>query len=140
MRVGLDPVAECGTFRFVRDRDDKTGLSCNLLGADFFKKHYVNLERGAAMATKDQIDLLEAIKSHTSALETERDAASGLVRELLDLRLDNARSLLEWLSPILQLDPRVSQAAEMTPLSRIAAESGQYPRSMFARLQLSARR
>jgi hypothetical protein len=108
--------------------------------AHFFKKHYVNLERGAAMATKDQIDLFGAIKSHTSALETERDAASGLVRELLELRLDDARSLLEWLSPILQLDPGVCQAAEMTPLSSIAAESGQYPLSTFARLQQPARR
>ena len=30
------------------------------------------------MATKDQIDLFEAIKTHRSALEIERDAALGL--------------------------------------------------------------
>jgi hypothetical protein len=40
------------------------------------------------MATKDQIELLKAIRTHTSALETERDAASGLAREALDLRLE----------------------------------------------------
>ena len=82
-----------------------------------------------------EYQLFEAIKTHTSALETERDAASGLVRELLELRLDDARSLLEWLSPILQLAPGVCQASEMTPLSSIAAESGQYPSSTVARLQ-----
>jgi hypothetical protein len=50
------------------------------------------------MAREDQIKLFEAIKTHTSALETERRASSGLVGELLDLRVEAARSLLEWLS------------------------------------------
>ena len=64
------------------------------------------------MATEGQIELFEAVKTHTSALETERDAASGLVRELLDRRLEAARSLSEWLSTILRLDPEFSQVAE----------------------------
>jgi MerR family transcriptional regulator, light-induced transcriptional regulator len=67
------------------------------------------------MATKDQIDLFEAIKTHRSTLEIERDAALGVACELLDLRLHDARSLLEWLSTILQLDEGVYQAVEMTP-------------------------
>jgi MerR family transcriptional regulator, light-induced transcriptional regulator len=67
------------------------------------------------MATKDQIDLFEAIKTHRSTLEIERDAALGVACELLDLGLHDARSLLEWLSTILQLDEGVYQAVEMTP-------------------------
>jgi hypothetical protein len=92
------------------------------------------------MATKDQMDVYEAIKTHTSALETERHAASGLVREALDLRLEDARSLLEGLSTILQLDPAFSQAAEKTPLSSVAAGSDRGPQTTFGRLQQSVRR
>ena len=92
------------------------------------------------MTTEEQIELFEVIKTHTSALETERDAASGLVRELLDLRLEAAHSLLEWLSTILQLDPEFSQGAEMTPLSSVAVESGRDPLSTVALLQRSVRR
>jgi hypothetical protein len=92
------------------------------------------------MATKDQIELFESIKTHASALETERDAASGLARQLLDHRLEDARSLLEWLSPILQLDPGFSQADEMTPLSSAAAESSQDSHPMLPRLQPFVRR
>jgi hypothetical protein len=50
------------------------------------------------VATAEQIEIFEAIRIHTSALETERNAASGFARELLELRLEAARSLLEWLS------------------------------------------
>ena len=64
------------------------------------------------MATEGQIELFEAVRTHTSALETERHAASGSVRELLDRRLEAARSLSEWLSTILRLDPGFSQVAE----------------------------
>jgi hypothetical protein len=92
------------------------------------------------MAREDQIKLFEAIKTHTSVLETERHAASGLVRELLDPRLEAARSLLEWLSTILQLGPGFSKQLEMTPLSSVAVASGQDPPSTFARLQQLARR
>jgi hypothetical protein len=92
------------------------------------------------MATKDQIELLKAIRTHTSALETERDAASGLAREALDLRLEDARSLLEWLSTILQLAPGFFQVAEMTRLSDVAVESDQGPLTKFARWQHSVRR
>ena len=92
------------------------------------------------MATKDQIELFEAVRTHTSALETERDAASGLAREALDLRLEDARSLLEWLSTILQLAPVFCQVAEMTTLSNVAIKSGQGPLTKFARSQQSVRR
>jgi hypothetical protein len=90
------------------------------------------------MATEGQIELFEAVKTHTSALETERDAASGLVRELLDRRLEAACSLLEWLRPF--FSSGLSQAAEMMTLSSVAVEPGQDPLSTFARLQQSVRR
>jgi hypothetical protein len=92
------------------------------------------------MATKDQIELFEAIRTHTSALETERDAASGLARQALDFRLEDARSLLEWLSTILQPAHVFFQVAEMTTLSSVAVEAGQGPLTTFARSPQSVRR
>ena len=63
------------------------------------------------MATDGQVQLFQALKAHTAELETEQSAASGLDRAVLDHRIEAARMLLEWLSPILAIEPSNSNVA-----------------------------
>ncbi len=63
------------------------------------------------MATEDQVQLFQALKAHKAELETQQSAASGLDQEVLDHRIEAARLLLEWLSPILATESSNSNAA-----------------------------
>jgi hypothetical protein len=62
------------------------------------------------MATDAQIKLFQALKAHTSELESERKVASDRDLEALDRRIEAARLLLEWLSRALEPGPAASPA------------------------------
>jgi hypothetical protein len=70
--------------------------------------------KGAAMATEAQYQLFEALRAHTSELETERGGASGQDQAVLDRRIEAARKLLEWLSMTLESRDR-APAETRTP-------------------------
>jgi hypothetical protein len=87
---------------------------------------------GAARATDTALD--ELLKTPPtkragarSAIEIDRDAASGPDRDFLDRRLEASRLLLEWLSKALEPDPAASPTAQTPPPSASQADPDQSP-------------
>jgi hypothetical protein len=67
------------------------------------------------MAAEAHNKLFEALKAHTSDLETERDGAPEHDRVILDRRVEATRRLLEWLSMTLACPRELSPAETRTP-------------------------
>jgi hypothetical protein len=67
------------------------------------------------MATEAQYQLFDALRAHTSELETERDGAPEHDRVILGRRVEATRRLLEWLSMALACPRERSPAETRTP-------------------------
>jgi hypothetical protein len=76
------------------------------------------------MARDPQYELFEALESHVTRLEAERDRASAHDHAVLDPRLEAALRVLEWLSTTLEVgSPSNSNATALKRCSRTGSHS-----------------
>jgi hypothetical protein len=66
------------------------------------------------MTTDEPVNLFQAVKAHSLDLESSRSITSRVDLGVLDGRIEDARRLLEWLSPAPELH-RVTSPATQTP-------------------------
>jgi hypothetical protein len=81
------------------------------------------------MTREAQRQLYQALKAHTSELETARGVTSGPDLEVLDRRIEAARLLLEWISQALEPQPPPFLAVQTPPPSSSPADQHQIPSS-----------
>jgi hypothetical protein len=84
------------------------------------------------MTTDTRVNLFQAVKAHNLDLESARGITSGADLEALDVRLQDARRLLEWLAqapaphhaafPVAQTPPPSSFPADPNRISPLASD------------------
>jgi hypothetical protein len=67
------------------------------------------------MTTDEPVNLFQAVLAHSLDLERSRGITSGGDLEVLDVRIEDARRLLEWLSPTPEPRQATSPAAQTPP-------------------------
>jgi hypothetical protein len=72
-----------------------------------------------------QVSLFQAVKAHTLDLEKSRGITSGADLEILDRRIEDARRLLEWLSPAPEPHHAAFPAAQTPPPSSFPTDPNQ---------------
>jgi hypothetical protein len=81
------------------------------------------------MTADEPVNLFQAVKAHSLDLESSRGITSGADLEVLDGRIEDARRLLEWLSPAPEPRQAASPAAQTPQPSSFSADPNHIPPS-----------